>query len=65
MSSLEVARHAHNSFVGLTKLASEMRASRDESIIEAHKEGVTAYRIAKALGIAESTIGRIIKRSQA
>ena len=36
---------------------------RDKAIRDARKEGVTAYRISKALGIAESTVGRIVSRA--
>jgi len=36
---------------------------RDKAIRDAHNEGVTAYRISKSLGIAESTVGRIVNRA--
>lgn len=62
--NLDQAVEVHKAFTALIEMAAVARADRDAAIIAAHQEGVTAYRIAKALGLAESTIGRIIKRSQ-
>jgi hypothetical protein len=46
----------------LGQLADKAHKLRDTLIIKAHSEGVTAYRLSKALGIAESTVGRIVNR---
>jgi hypothetical protein len=40
--------------------AEAARKKRDMLIVMANREGVSAYRISKALGVAESTVGRII-----
>jgi DNA-binding NarL/FixJ family response regulator len=40
----------------------EAREKRDALILEAHAQGKSAYRIAMALGVAESTVGRIIEK---
>jgi IS30 family transposase len=62
--TLEDAVEAHKAFTALKAQAAAAQDARNAAIIKAHQEGVTAYRIAKALGVAESTIGRIIQRSQ-
>lgn len=41
------------------------RQRRDRLIAAASQEGMTAYKIAKATGLAESTVGRIIKNHRA
>jgi hypothetical protein len=46
----------------LGQLAGDAQKLRDTLIIKAHSEGVTAYRLSKALGIAESTVGRIVNK---
>jgi hypothetical protein len=38
------------------------KAARDEAIRQADAAGLSAYRMAKRLGVAESTVGRILKR---
>lgn len=53
----------HEHLLDLERQVEEVRARRDELIVLANEGGMTAYRIAKALGLAESTVGRIIAKS--
>lgn len=51
---------AHRGLVHAEAAATQARARRDILVRKASAAGVSAYRIAKILGVAESTIGRII-----
>lgn len=42
------------------KRLNELRALRDEQIIEAHQQRVSKYRLAKDWGVSENTITRIV-----
>lgn len=59
--SLNEAVEAHQALTALEAKADKAREARNAAVIAAHENGETAYRIAKALDLAESTIGRIIK----
>lgn len=39
------------------------RRARDVAVCDAIAAGATAYRVAQALGVAESTVGRLIRRT--
>ena len=55
---------AHKAVTTLEAQLAQAKEVRNRAIIEESEAGVSSYSIAKALGVAESTIGRIIKRSQ-
>lgn len=55
---------AHKAVTTLEAQLAQAKEDRNRAIIEESEAGVSNYSIAKALGIAESTVGRIIKRSQ-
>lgn len=46
----------------LEREATRARARRDQVLAQARDLGVTAYRMAKTLRVAESTVGRALKR---
>jgi DNA-binding NarL/FixJ family response regulator len=52
---------AHTRTIQAERAAADARSERDALVREASAAGITAYRIAKRLGVAESTIGRILK----
>ena len=53
-----IVRH-HTQFQGYQVKADQEKELRNQAVQAAIRAGVTKYRIAKALGVAESTIGRI------
>lgn len=53
---------AHAGLERAERAATQARARRDTLVREAAAAGVSAYRIAKRLGVAESTVGRILSR---
>lgn len=62
MDELEDLRVVHQRYLDKQRDADIERGSRDALISLAVQEGVTPYRIAKALDIAESTVARIVER---
>jgi DNA-binding NarL/FixJ family response regulator len=61
-TALGSAQAFHEYLIDHEEKAEGARKKRDALIIQARSDGVTAYRIAKALGLAESTVGRITGR---
>lgn len=53
---------AHAGLERAERAAAQARARRDTLVRETAAAGVSAYRIAKRLGVAESTVGRILAR---
>lgn len=51
---------AQNSFIAAQKASAEAQATRDAAIVWAAHAGVGRRRLAEAIGIAESTVDRII-----
>lgn len=49
-------------FSGTSHPSSKVSYDQVQIILELHKQGVSRVRIAKQIGVADSTIGRIIKR---
>lgn len=45
--------------------AHDRARERDDLIVAASRAGVSGYKLAKILGVAESTIGRVVKKNQA
>ena len=47
--------------VRIESALAEARRERDRAVREAAADGVTAYRMAQVMGVAESTVGRILR----
>lgn len=59
---IAVAVNAHRELERAEATASAIRARRDEAVRDANAAGASAYQIAKALGVAQTSVAHILGR---